>query len=364
MATRRLFEEPERRTARRPSPAAVRRRTRGRRPEPLLIQHPDVTEKAFALLVLFVLATVVAFGVPALAPRVKTLPVTGPVSLAAFAGDLTPPPGYTETGLLPLDRMPVEKPVTPAGRKKTGLVTLETVREAGCLGGYSVPPGCLRFGPGGSPYFVPRAPPVGAPCDAAAIRAGNSKRPRIALTFDAEDVETPNCPELIDELTRLRVPATFFVVGGWCRNHPELLKALADRGFEIASHSYSHPWFTRISNEEIVAQLRATEQAAREQGVAMSAYIRPPFGDHDDRVRQVLASCGYHTVLWNRDTRDWEAGNSTEGIIERATVQAKNGDIVIFHTHTSGTPVALEEIVETLRARGFELTTVSGVLEP
>ena len=75
-----------------------------------------------------------------------------------------------------------------------------------------------------------------------------------ALTFDAawgnEDTQ-----QLIDILGKYKVKATFFVVGEWVDKFPESVKALHDAGHEIMNHSDDHAYFTKLSADQIKAQL-------------------------------------------------------------------------------------------------------------
>ena len=78
----------------------------------------------------------------------------------------------------------------------------------------------------------------------------------VSLTFDAawgnEDTQT-----LIDILEKYDVKATFFVVGFWAEKYPESVKALADAGHEIMTHSDDHAHFNSLSREQMIANLNA-----------------------------------------------------------------------------------------------------------
>ncbi|MDR0905599.1 MAG: polysaccharide deacetylase family protein, partial [Oscillospiraceae bacterium] len=81
----------------------------------------------------------------------------------------------------------------------------------------------------------------------------------VSLTFDAawgnEDTQ-----QLIDILGKYNVRATFFVVGAWAEKYPESVKALADAGHEVMSHSNDHAHFTKLSANEIIANLNAANE--------------------------------------------------------------------------------------------------------
>jgi polysaccharide deacetylase family protein (PEP-CTERM system associated) len=49
-----------------------------------------------------------------------------------------------------------------------------------------------------------------------------------------------NTERLLDLFDETRIQATFFVLGWVAERHPRLVRSIADRGHEIASHGYSH----------------------------------------------------------------------------------------------------------------------------
>ena len=62
----------------------------------------------------------------------------------------------------------------------------------------------------------------------------------VAITFDDGPEPAPT-PRLLDELSRLGIRATFFVVGRRADAHPSLIRRMVDEGHAVGSHSFSHP---------------------------------------------------------------------------------------------------------------------------
>jgi len=86
------------------------------------------------------------------------------------------------------------------------------------------------------------------------FKHGNRERAQIALTID--DGPDPNyTPKILDTFRRYGVKATFFVVGGCAEQYPKIVARMAGEGHEVGNHSYSHPYFQRLSwrgaNQEI-----------------------------------------------------------------------------------------------------------------
>lgn len=88
---------------------------------------------------------------------------------------------------------------------------------------------------------------------------------------------------------------------------------------------------------------------------------RPPYGSHDARVRNLAAGVGYPvTVMWGRDTIDWDPATTTAQIVARTTSPLPpSGTIVLAHLGGYQTGAALPQIVSILRANGYTMTTVS-----
>ena len=83
----------------------------------------------------------------------------------------------------------------------------------------------------------------------------------------------------------------------------------------------------------------------------------------DARVLQIASSLGYIVVDWTHDTEDWRPTTTADQLFARATQGIQGGDIILMHSQGPHTMEMLPAIVKNLRGQGFELTTVSGVLE-
>ncbi|KAG0319734.1 chitin deacetylase [Dissophora globulifera] len=122
------------------------------------------------------------------------------------------------------------------------------------------------------------------------------------LTFD--DGPTPNTPALLQTLKANNVKATFFVMGSNVVRNAEVLKQEVAEGHHLASHTWSHHPLTTLSNEQIVAELKWTEKAVMDITGHRMKYMRPPYGDIDNRVRAVVKKLGYIVVDWTSDAYD------------------------------------------------------------
>lgn len=198
--------------------------------------------------------------------------------------------------------------------------------------------------------------------EALEISRGRPDRPWVALTFDAHYDAEPLLP-LLDLLAQEGLQATFFTTGRWAERNPNLIRRLAEEGHELGNHSYSHPKFTELTDEEIVAQVTRTDALLRDlTGGRVSPYVRPPFGNRDARVLRVLLREGFVPVYWTVDTWDWKSEVSARQVRARALEAADNGAIVLMHATTFKTVEALPGLLAGLREKGLTPGTVTDVL--
>jgi len=243
-------------------------------------------------------------------------------------------------------------------------VSLDDIKKFGFMRGFSVPPGRVIYLPGGRARVLPAPPFPLEPVIPCTIYHGDRSKRRVALTFDSSDVGEPQARRIIEILNDYRVPATFFICGPWCEKNSALLISALDSGIEFGSHSWTHRRFTTLTSEEIDSELKATEAAFSSVSKRMMAgYFRPPYGDTDLRVESVCANAGYKIIMWDVDPKDWMPGLVPGQVRDRVLEGAKNGSIILMHLNSNVTAYDLPEIIANLRSRGFELTTLSGVLE-
>ncbi|KAF9179758.1 chitin deacetylase [Haplosporangium sp. Z 767] len=132
------------------------------------------------------------------------------------------------------------------------------------------------------------------------------------LTFD--DGPFPKTTmDLLGLLDEKKVNATFFVTGSKSTKAPWLLKETINKGHHLASHTWSHYGLTTLTNEQIVAELKWTEQFVFYHTGYRIKYFRPPYGDIDNRVRAIARELGFKTVIWTKewDTQDWQLSEKT-----------------------------------------------------
>lgn len=182
----------------------------------------------------------------------------------------------------------------------------------------------------------------------------------VAISFDAawgnEDTQT-----LIDILKKYKINATFFVVGEWVDKYPDSVKALADAGNEVMSHSDDHAHFAQLTAEQITANInKSNDKIEKVTGVRPNLF-RCPYGEYNDTVINTVNEMGMTAIQWDVDSLDWKDLSAAD-ISSRVLNNVKPGSIVLFHNAAKNTPEALPGIIEALLADGYTIVPVSQIL--
>jgi len=192
-----------------------------------------------------------------------------------------------------------------------------------------------------------------------AIRSGSDIK-KIALTFDDGPFYTLT-EEYIKVLLDYDVPATFFLLGLQIDKYPDKALEIAEAGFEIGIHSYGHKQLTKLSQEDIDADLERALSTLKKSTGKGTELFRPPYGDYNNTVLETTQKHDLATILWNVDPRDWAKADA-EKIANHVINHTQNGSIILLHEGRKGTLKALPIIITTLREQGYEFVSVSELL--
>lgn len=183
---------------------------------------------------------------------------------------------------------------------------------------------------------------------------------KIAFTFDAAwgNEDTHALREIFD---RYGIPVTFFVTGGWAESFPESVKELHDAGHDIMNHSDTHPHMSKMSPEEIAADVAECSRKIEAVTGVRPDLFRPPYGDYNDTLIRTVRENGYQSIQWDVDSLDWK-DISPQEIKARVLKNARPGSIVLFHNGAKNTPEALPAIIEALKEQGYTFVKVSDLI--
>ena len=204
------------------------------------------------------------------------------------------------------------------------------------------------------------------------VSRGGAAANRVALTFD-DGPDGQFTGAILDTLASRKAVASFFVVGRQVQQLPELTRRIVAEGHEIGNHSWSHPDFAVLGTANIKMELAATGRLIEAVTGHRPLLFRPPYiGDArpatDDRLRPMAIAneLGYRVAALEIDTKDWYESDPRQIVANAlSALERKNGRIILLHDaggDRSSTIAALGPLIDSLRARGYEPTTVAGLL--
>lgn len=184
--------------------------------------------------------------------------------------------------------------------------------------------------------------------------------PLVALTFD--DGPYPlYTPALLDVLERRGARATFFVTGSAVRDQPELARQIAERGHELANHTFSHRREAQLGPGELAREILAAEREIRETTGFRTRLFRPAGGAYSPAMLATAGGLGYSTVRETVNTGDW--WQREPGDLYRAALRGRvRGGIVLMHAGSYGMLEALPTVLDELDRKGLRCVTVSDLL--
>lgn len=214
-----------------------------------------------------------------------------------------------------------------------------------------VPPEIL----GGGPIIDPSHPA------AAGIRPPAKTA---VLTFD--DGPSDWTPQVLDVLERHHVPAAFFVVGSHVATSPALLQRMRTDGDEVGVHTFTHAnlgslpaWYEQLELDETQRVIAAATGYTTD-------LLRPPFASEPADIsgtdwQAITRATNYRVVLASLDTEDWRTPG-VDKIVAAGTPANGDGAVIMLHDgggDRSQTVDAVEQLISTLQAQGYEFRTVT-----
>lgn len=187
---------------------------------------------------------------------------------------------------------------------------------------------------------------------------------QLALTYD-DGPNDPHTLQLLEVLARHSVRATFFLIGRYARERPDLAREIASAGHVIGNHTFTHPLMTFQSEAEIRKQLLDCRAALQDAIGEHSDLFRPPFGGRRPAVLRVARELGMEPVMWNITGYDWNAPPAAQ-IEATVAKQIRGGDVVLLHdgghrhmgADRSQTVIATEHLIARFKREGREFVTI------
>jgi peptidoglycan/xylan/chitin deacetylase (PgdA/CDA1 family) len=192
---------------------------------------------------------------------------------------------------------------------------------------------------------------------------------QLALTYD-DGPNDPHTLRLLEVLAKHEVHATFFLIGRYVQQRPDIAREIVKAGHVVGNHTFTHPLLIFKSTAEIRKELTDCRAALQESIGDHSNLFRPPFGGRRPAVLRIARELGLEPVMWNVTGYDWNAPPAA--VIERkVSKQIRGGDVILLHdgghkqmgADRSQTVLATERLIKRYTQEGYEFKTISEMMQ-
>ncbi len=198
-----------------------------------------------------------------------------------------------------------------------------------------------------------------------AIDLPDGATPVVALTID--DGPSIATADILLVLDRYDAKATFFNISGHLPGNEAIVSNAVAAGHELGNHFTADEPSIRLSPDDFEADLLAAEQTWQPYlpETAPLRWLRPGMGFYNTDMVQTAQKHGYQVVLGSvfpYDTHVLSSRFASAFILN--TVQP--GDIIVLHDGGDRGPRTvdtLNKILPVLKARGYEVTTLSELIK-
>ena len=198
------------------------------------------------------------------------------------------------------------------------------------------------------------------------LPAGSRK---LALTYD-DGPNDPHTLRLLEVLARHNVHATFFLIGRYVQQRPDIARELVKAGHVIANHTFSHPNLIFTSARQTRIELEQCEQALNDAVGEHSRLFRPPFGGRRPGTLKIARRLGLEPIMWNVTGYDWKS-KPAEYIEQKVRAQVRGGDVILLHdgghaafgADRSQTVVATDHLITYCTSEGYEFVTIPEMMK-
>jgi len=192
---------------------------------------------------------------------------------------------------------------------------------------------------------------------------------QLALTYD-DGPNDPHTFRLLEVLARHDVKATFFLIGRYVKQRPDIARELVRSGHVVGNHTFSHTNLIFASARQTRMELLDCERALSDAVGEHSRLFRPPFGGRRPSTLRIARTMGLEPVMWNVTGWDWR-GKPAEYIERKVRQQIQGGDVILLHdgghaafgADRSPTVMATDRLIVRYKSEGYEFVTVSEMME-
>ena len=192
------------------------------------------------------------------------------------------------------------------------------------------------------------------------IYSVDTDKKQVAITFDSA-WGADKTLKILEILKEYNANATFFLVGFWVEDYPDMVKAIHQQGVEVGTHSNTHPDFVKLSNNDMKLELTTSMKLIKDITGEDVQLFRAPYGSYNNNVISVAEQLDLTTIQWDVDTLDWKGLSGVE-ICNRVVNKVKNGSIILCHNNSDHILDALPLVLDRLNNMGYTVGSVGDLI--
>lgn len=194
-------------------------------------------------------------------------------------------------------------------------------------------------------------------CLLPSARAENGKL--AAFTFD-DGPSAAYTPLLLEGLAQRNVRATFFFLGSYVEQYPEVVKEVYEAGHQLANHTYSHNVNLHLQPTSVIQdEVQRTAAALTAASGAPGPFLVRLPGGNGYNDQRVLNALGAPSIFWSVDPTNGSYPNPYEKLYDGLLRQMHDGAIILLHdAHGMDNIQAALDAIDTLRAQGYSFVTL------
>jgi peptidoglycan/xylan/chitin deacetylase (PgdA/CDA1 family) len=187
----------------------------------------------------------------------------------------------------------------------------------------------------------------------------------ISLTID--DGPTPEMTNwTLAILKQYSAKATFFCIGSNIEKYPEIFENTVNGGHTIGNHTQNHikGWETKAKDYLTnIAQAQKVINSQNQESAIMNLF-RPPYGLITPKQGKQLTALGYHIIMWDVLSFDWEASIDKETCLKNVISKTTAGSIIVFHDSVKASKnmqYALPKVLEHFSRKGYRFKALGEI---
>ena len=192
---------------------------------------------------------------------------------------------------------------------------------------------------------------------------------QLALTYD-DGPNDPHTLRLLEVLARHNVRATFFLIGRFVQQRPDIVREIVKAGHVIGNHTFTHPLLTFKSAAEVRKELTDCRSAIQDAIGEHSNLFRPPFGGRRPAVLRIARELNLEPIMWNVTGYDWNPPPAAV-IEKKVSSQIRGGDVILLHdgghrqmgADRSQTVLATDHLITRYKSEGYGFATIPQMIE-